>query len=218
LLFLISSYYTLNRTVWLGLMVEALLVGALVLRRRRLVDESPLGTTMKLAAAAGAALIVGVGAALMLNVHAERESAVDPAAGTKDSRVELWRESMAWIAERPLTGHGFGRGLLRDELRAKLHGINLWHAHNYFLDTVVQTGVPGLLLFVLLLAAMVRAGWRMSRDADLGIAACGIALLCIVAGMAVRNMTDTLLVRQNALLFWGLAGVLLAWGSKAPRA
>jgi hypothetical protein len=29
-------------------------------------------------------------------------------------------------------------------------------------------------------------------------------------------MTDTLLVRQNALLFWGLAGVLLAWGRPPP--
>jgi hypothetical protein len=30
-----------------------------------------------------------------------------------------------------------------------------------------------------------------------------------VAGMFVRNATDTLLVRQNALLYWGVAALLL---------
>jgi hypothetical protein len=33
--------------------------------------------------------------------------------------------------------------------------------------------------------------------------------------MVVRNSTDTLLVRQNALLYWGVVGVLLAWGGQA---
>jgi hypothetical protein len=33
--------------------------------------------------------------------------------------------------------------------------------------------------------------------------------------MVVRNSTDTLLVRQNALLYWGVVGVLLAWGRQA---
>jgi len=31
----------------------------------------------------------------------------------------------------------------------------------------------------------------------------------VVAGMVMRNMTDTLFVRQNALFFWGVAGILL---------
>ena len=44
------------------------------------------------------------------------------------------------------------------------------------------------------------------------VAACGTALVAVVAGMLVRNMTDVLWVRQNSLLYWGVVGVLLAWG------
>jgi hypothetical protein len=33
--------------------------------------------------------------------------------------------------------------------------------------------------------------------------------------MVVRNSTDTLLVRQNALLYWGVVGILLGWGGQA---
>jgi O-antigen ligase len=218
-LFLASSYSTLNRTVWLGLIVEAFLLGALVLHRRRVVQDAPAltsGAKLKLSAAAVCVLVGGL--TLMLHVHASREGAADPAPLTRDSRADVWRETMGWIAEKPLTGYGFGRGMLRDALRVELQGRNLWHAHNSFLDAVVQTGVPGLALFLLLLAAVVRAGWRASRDVDYGTAASGIALLGIVAGMVVRNMSDTLLVRQNALLFWGTVGVLLAWGARRWRA
>lgn len=213
LLFLVSSYYTLNRTIWLGLAVEALLIGAVLLRRKRLVEDAPLSVRNKAVACTMAALVVSAGLALTLHVQAERESTVDLTNPNRDSRIRVWRETTEWVARKPLTGYGFGRGMLREELRAKLGARNLWHAHNFFLDSALQTGVPGLLLFLLIVAVLIRAGWRLAHAADPGVAACGMALLGVVAGMVVRNMTDTILVRQNALLFWGTVGVLLAWGN-----
>jgi O-antigen ligase len=217
-LLLTSSYYTLNRTVWAGLVAEALLIGALLLRRSRALENVAFGTGAKIATSSVAVVVVATGLALMLHVHAQREAVVDPASLTRDSRLEVWRETVERVAEKPLVGYGFGRGILREELRAELHGShNLWHAHNYFLDALLQIGVPGLLLFLLLLAVTVREGWRASRDPDYGVAACAIALLGVVAGTVVRNMTDTILVRQNALLFWGVVGALLAAGSRSRR-
>jgi O-antigen ligase len=72
-------------------------------------------------------------------------------------------------------------------------------------------------LLLALLAATLREGWRMARGAAPEAAACGVVLITVVVGMLVRNMTDVLLVRQNALLYWGVVGVLLAWGA-GPRA
>jgi hypothetical protein len=63
---------------------------------------------------------------------------------------------------------------------------------------------------------MIYIGWRSAREPEELKAVCGIALIGVVTGMVVRNMTDTLLVRQNALLFWGIVGVLLAWASTRP--
>ena len=51
-----------------------------------------------------------------------------------------------------------------------------------------------------------------ARAADHFAIACGITMIAIVVGVVIRNMTDTLLVRQNALFFWGAVGALLAWG------
>ena len=134
---------------------------------------------------------------------------------SRDPRLALWKEVIHYINERPVTGYGFGRGLLRKPLDEEFKNELLWHAHNLFLDTTLQLGVPGLLLLALLLAATLRAGWRLARQPNELAAACGMALLAVLAGMVIRNSTDTLLVRQNALLFWGVVGLLLAWGRQA---
>jgi len=70
---------------------------------------------------------------------------------------------------------------------------------------------------VVLLGAVAREGWRAARRGNDAQAACGIALLGVLAGIVVRNMTDTLLVRQNALLFWGVVAVLLGFSSRPWR-
>jgi O-antigen ligase len=159
---------------------------------------------------------VGCGA-LLVSLQAERQVAGAGGKLENEARLLLWPYITRKVSERPLTGHGFGRGMLRDSLQADLRQRdsgapepNLWHAHNYFLDATLQTGVAGLLLFVLLLGAVLREAWRAARVADDWIAAGGMVLVAVAAGMVVRNMTDTLLVRQNALLFWGVVGVLLA--------
>jgi O-antigen ligase len=132
-----------------------------------------------------------------------------------DPRLALWPEIVDYIKARPATGYGFGRGLLRKPLGKDFQNELLWHAHNLFLDVTLQLGVAGILLLAVLLAWTLRAGWQLARAPNELAAACGMALIAVVVGMVIRNSTDTLLVRQNALLYWGVVGVLLAWGRQA---
>jgi O-antigen ligase len=202
-LFLVSASATLNRTVWFGLAVQVALIVGLVLIR----STTFPGRRTRILALLAVAFTFGVGAAVH-TIQADRGGrALD-----QDTRLLVWPEVLKMAAERPLTGYGFGRGILRESLQKELRTVdsNLWHAHNLFLDALLQLGVPGLLLFVVLLGAIVREGWRLLRTGEGAAVAAGVALIAVVAGMAVRNLTDTLLVRQNALLFWGLIGVLLA--------
>jgi O-antigen ligase len=215
-LLLASAYTTLNRTLWLSFAVQFFLAGALILAR----IPAALKNSRGRAAAAALALTVVVGcSAVLVSIHAERQT-VGAQALQKDHRLALWPEIFRYIEARPLTGYGFGRGVLRDQLQSHFKDIdtNLWHAHNLFLEALIQSGLPGMLLLVVLLGVLLREAWRVARQADEATAACGIALLAVIAGMLVRNMTDSLFVRQNALLFWGVSGVLLAWTGRAWRA
>ena len=215
-LMLVSAYATLNRTLWLGFATEFLVLGSLLLAR----TPGILRNARIRFAVAGILVAVGVGCgAVLMKIQAERQT-VGATAIDKDHRFALWPEIVGYIEARPLTGYGFGRGVLREDLQRKFKQVDeaLWHAHNIFLEAMLQLGVPGLVLLLILLGAVLRCGWRAVRDSDEAAAACGMALLGVLAGMLVRNMTDTLLVRQNALLFWGVVGVLLAWTAGARQA
>jgi len=205
-LFLASAFATQNRTVWLGFALEiAVFAVALAVRsgNRR----------AQLSIAAAGALAVAATATIVMVVQAERE-ATGAYSMSADPRFSIWAKATQHIEQRPLTGFGFGRGLLRERLQGEANQELAWHAHNLFLDVALQTGLIGLALFVVLLAATLRQGLRFAADANLVSAACGMALIAVLAGMLTRNMTDMLLVRQNSLLFWGVTGVLLAGGAR----
>jgi O-antigen ligase len=210
----VSAFFTLNRTVWLGLGVQVLLIGAVLIWRHKASARAAWSTRAKLASGVLAFAIVAGTAVTLYAVQARRATAGWTAL-VQDTRFALWPEILEQIGERPFTGYGFGRGLLRASLMAEFKELDafLWHAHNIFLEALLQLGIPGLALLLVLLGALLREAWRAARDASDVRAACGIALMAVVLGMVLRNMTDTLFVRQNSLLFWGVAGVLLAWSS-----
>lgn len=209
-LLLVSAHTTLNRTIWIGFAVQLLLIGGIMAaRRRKLLD-----LRAKIIGAAVAVAIVVGGSAMVWSVHKERETIGAAREFSNDPRLELWAESVKLIEEHPLVGYGFGRGPMRKALREELKDPALWHAHNIVLETLIELGLPGLVLLLLLLGAIVREGWRLARDDRDAAVACGIALIAVVAGMLIRNMTDILWLRQNALLFWGVVGVLLAMGQR----
>jgi O-antigen ligase len=157
--------------------------------------------------------ILAAGASMTARVQADRE-ATGARSMQNDPRLAMWPKVVAHIEEKPWTGYGFGRGLLRASLPGESKEDVAWHAHNLFLDVALQVGIPGLVLLLVLLAATLREGLRFALDRNDAAAACGIALVAVLGGMMVRNMTDMLFVRQNALLYWGVVGVLLAWGAQ----
>lgn len=209
-LYVVAGYAAQNRILWFALAAQIVLFALLLLfappsspsRRGR-------GFVLVLAAFAVA------GAAVMaVKVQGERFGSA-PAEMKQDSRLALWQSVLGRIAERPLTGSGFGRGMARHELRSELDNPYFWHSHNQFLDTALQLGWTGLALLALLLGWTGWLGWRLARAPGDVAFACGCALLAVLAGMVIRNMTDVLWVRQSALLYWGTVGVLLAWGRRA---
>ena len=213
-LLLAAAYTSLNRTIWVAFAVQLSLLGALLLARSSWLRQGFLSLRTKMAMLVVAVGLAGAAAGMLLSVQAARHMNA-----LHDTRLALWPHILRQIAEQPLTGYGFGRGLLRDYLEQQLGGLDthLWHAHNIFLEALLQLGIPGLILFLWLLGATARQGWVCARDPDRRVAACGMALLAVLVGMLIRNSTDSLFVRQSALLYWGVVGILLAWGTARAR-
>jgi len=59
---------------------------------------------------------------------------------------------------------------------------------------------------------------RLAGHADPEVAAAGIAGLMLVTGVVVRNQFNDFFVRDMALLYWALSGLLLGFAQRRKRA
>ncbi|QMS86794.1 O-antigen ligase family protein [Nostoc edaphicum CCNP1411] len=65
--------------------------------------------------------------------------------GTALSRFSLWQAAIIETIKRPITG--IGVGVFAEHIGVKVFGVKGYHAHNIFLNVLVEQGVIGLLLF-----------------------------------------------------------------------
>jgi O-antigen ligase len=133
-----------------------------------------------------------------------------------DPRPAIWSAYLDLAAKRPWFGVGLGRTVPArayhvqdDQALGNVDVHASTHAHNVFLDLVLQVGIVGLALWVwlhfeILRLAIMRA--RAGGDREKAWAAAAVAL---VLAMVAKNSTNDLIVFGNALLFWTLLGTML---------
>lgn len=203
---------TLNRIMWV-----ALLVAALVLLATRFRWRAASGRA-RTAALAGVLAIGVAGGVQIATVSVQKTAA--PGSETlaaqleSDPRVKIWTYAVERIAERPWLGHGYGRGILGKDFVTRFQGNILnWHAHNVFLNGAMSGGIVLVAALVALFAALAVALARGSR-ASLPCA----FVLAVLAAAIVKSLTDDVLIRETSLLFWSLAGMALGVAARRrPR-
>ncbi|MEO6565847.1 MAG: O-antigen ligase family protein [Casimicrobiaceae bacterium] len=137
---------------------------------------------------------------------------------TDDPRIALWQHTFRRIGERPWLGFGYGKSILREELRGELGDPLLAHAHNLFISQWLQTGAIGVLTLIGLLAVLGFQYWRFLRVNDATLALLGLVGLAMLASFIVKNLTDDFLVRPNSKEFWAINAMLVGWGLRRGRA
>jgi len=216
---LCAAWESGNRMMWIAFAVE--LVIAMALWRSMASIEGGNARGVKRLAVA-AVLVVIVAFAASLVEHNEKFFGADAPMGTsleRDLRPRIWAAAVDAAREAPWLGHGFGREIVAAKFipltpRVANHP-EMRHAHNVFLDVVLETGLVGLAIFVALMLALAREYRGYLRRADL--APLGVLGLALLAGFLVKNLTDDFMHRHNALVFWALNGMLLGLASRRPR-
>ncbi len=116
-----------------------------------------------------------------------------------NTHAEVWRACFDLLRGHWLFGYGTGV----DNVRRALHGtyhIDQPHAHNILLELLLENGIVGAALFLLLLLLF---AVRMLRLARQGGKARGVAvtLLSAVAGFCACGMTDDLFYGMKPLCY-----------------
>ena len=185
------------------------LTGVLVLRARRSASMLWMaGAAMLVSAGVSAWLVIGYPAGRNLNLPTSIAS-----------RAVLFKAAIGMTADAPLLGVGAGTFLeeapnygTADLAPLVYDGRTRDNAHNYFLQTLAEQGVVGLLALLAMLAAALVPALRATgrRDVLVTWLAAGI-VACILTWMTGHP----LLVTEAALMFWLFVGVLA--GLTEPR-
>ena len=131
-------------------------------------------------------------------------------------RVYIWMGTLAMLKDYWLCGIGPGDGAFNMVYPAYSYsGIVAPHAHNLFLQIVVDVGITGLIVFVLLLFVYFRNLCRaISRERDHTSKLLQLAAAAGGAGFMVQAMTDYSFYNYRVMfLFWAY----LALGGLAAR-
>jgi O-antigen ligase len=111
---------------------------------------------------------------------------------TINGRTSIWEALLPLIGQRPLTGFGWSmawpvNGPPSGDVRWRLDGVTVYHAHNEILNWLITTGIPGTLLVVAVYVLVFRAGIKLSLGADL-VAAAWIPLGALA--LILRGLSD----------------------------
>jgi O-antigen ligase len=181
------------------------------------------------AVATAAAIVLLVAAPLLLMGRRHFSPA---RAETARVRLGIWRGSLSMVAERPWLGAGAGGFVARfpphrdpeefsiSNRDAGMDFKEVEDAHSSWVQVAAETGVPGLLTFLLVLYVAARL-WRYyvrnASDTDTAAALAGLG--GGVAAYLAAGVFNTLTARvSHTLLFWAFLGMIeLAGHGRRPR-
>lgn len=211
-LLLYTGYLTLNRAIWPAVILSGVIFGALFFIKAER-PRAKKSAVLVLLVFSGMALFQFVSVSMEKSLASFKSASVTLSI-SKDLRIPLWRYTAEKVAENPLLGMGFGKRVLEKDLKTQFANNNLWHAHNLFLNYALQLGLIGVGVLVFLFLALYREFWRLYRASDERIYLLGICGIALITGVLAKNMTDDFFVRDNALLFWALVGMILGYGKR----
>ena len=206
-----------------GLLTLAVLAVAMVALPARTVFGSPRQKAALLAVCVvGGAIAFGVSAGSVVpRLEATFAGESTSAAAQGSGRLEFW--SAAWMStkERPFLGLGYGAfGNVSDDLIVRTPGINFQHfelrpkgsqVHNAYLGSLAELGIPGLVLFLGLLAStavLLRRTAKRARAVGAEfLARVANALLLSLLGWCIASL---FLSNETSRAVWILIGLSLA--------
>ncbi len=190
-----SAYITYARWVWIVFFLELLVSLFFWVPRKRVI------VFVILAAAVVAAIMPDSIWRHALNTERVKTST--------EARMILYRFSFQEIAKHPFRGIGFGRNsfkrayadFVRDHLKT------MWHAHNTYVNILLQLGIQGLAAFLFLWYRIIKTWWPRNGAEIPFIWYARLCAIVVIGGFFLRNVGDDLFVDTPLNIFWFILGL-----------
>jgi len=131
-------------------------------------------------------------------------------------RVELWQRAIYVMQDFPYTGISLNTFDLVVDVLYPLFligpNVQVFHAHNLYLQIGVELGIPGLVAFLGLLTAFSLTTWEVlqSSQHEPNRQALAIGLFCGVVAYLVYGLTDTIaLGEKGGAILWTILALMV---------
>ncbi len=196
-----------SRGAWLGILAGVLVVTTLRSRRTFLLSLAGAGLLTLALFLRGGLSTGAVGARLTdiqqyLGGFDVRTVEVNDDNFAVVERVAHWDAAGQMIARAPWLGIGAGNyAVVYPQVALPRWQDPLGHAHNIYLHTWAETGLLGLVSYLLLWLVAAWQAWRVAHDPGLGgwQRAAALGVLGIIVHLSVHNLFDNLLVQRMYL-------------------
>lgn len=137
-----------------------------------------------------------------------------------DSRFIIWRDTQWSIDQYLPVGSGLGtfeRIFAADQPLATVGQLYVNHAHNEYLEVLLETGFAAPLLLVLFLAYLARSAFALRMPARIHDRPAAIAGFTVIAIAMAHSLVDYPLRTLAIMGLFGMAAALLLPPRQAPR-
>jgi O-antigen ligase len=189
---IIALFFTSVRAAWLAVVFEALLLTILLLKKYR--KSIFLGI-----------VIISVLLSLAAFKSESYKNLIIHGPRSEGARVEGVFRSLKIIRQHPVTGIGYGKKTF-SKYYPELEEPK--HAHNIFLNTAVELGIPGLVFFVIIIGIILKTfihalKREMLREDKLLLS----GLFASITGFLILNFFDYMYHGWPGMMFWAFVGI-----------
>ncbi len=208
-----------SRGAWLGV-GAGLIVTVIVQSRRAFIGSLVLAFVLTLALLLSSINLIPTaiadrfaGVADYFGVFDVRGVKVDDANFAIVERMAHWQAAEEMFIAHPVLGVGIGNYAEAYPVYALPHWSDpLGHAHNYYLNVAAETGILGLLAYLVVWGAAFWQSWRTVRRARGVWANVAAGLLGMLVMLAVHNGFDNLFVHGMAVQVGISLGIIAQLG------
>jgi putative inorganic carbon (HCO3(-)) transporter len=211
---------TQSRGGWIGAVVGVLALAALGGLSSKNRQVQVVGAALPLLGLVAVSVLLAylgpyrVGEALYTT---ESDMSIEEVVGeiTIAGRVEVWNRALYAIQDFPFTGCGLGTFRRVVHILYPLFLIapdtDVAHAHNIFLQTALDLGLPGLIAYLALLGIAGVTCWRCARHGGPLVRNTALGLAAGLVGLHVYGLADALaLGSKPGVAFWFALGLIAA--------
>lgn len=196
LIMVLAMLMTLSRGSWVGFAFSAL-VFIVLLERRLLLSVVPISL-------AGLYFLPQSILNRIMSIGNFADSSIA-------YRFTMWDITMDIIRDYPIAGVGFGHLPFKQIFETYIRTMPIYHSHNTFLQTTVEMGIPGLIVFLFLLFILFKYGiLNLVKSEDRYIRILSASAISSLGGVLAHGIAENVLYLPRIIFtFWILVGLIL---------